>query len=80
MATTKDIQAMLDWCALYRPDWGAVIEAMAGQPNSEGFFDTLRLGFEAGRLFQHNNPTAPLYPNHDYSGDPNASSSASPPP
>jgi hypothetical protein len=59
----RNIQAVLDWCAQHRPDLGAVVEA---EKSNTAFVLLLEIGFEAGRQFQHTNPTEALYPTHSY--------------
>ena len=53
----KNLQAILDWCRMHRPDLVSTIEASR---NNDAFMLLLTIGFESGRKFQHDNPAMPL--------------------
>jgi hypothetical protein len=73
----KNLQAILDWCEVNRPDLRPVVWA---ERNNAGFILLMTVGFEAGRQFQHDNSTFPLNSPHLYLDDTAAVSSLTTPP
>jgi hypothetical protein len=59
----KNLQAIGDWIRKNRPD---LVQHLAMVEQTPGLLLLAQVGFEAGRQFQHDNPTMPLNEAHLY--------------
>ena len=59
----KNLQAIGDWVRKHRPDLAGYLPMAE---TNDAMLLLLTVGFEAGRQFQHDNPTMPLNEAHLY--------------
>ena len=68
MAQATNMQAILDWVAVNRPDLTGLFKQLLSakvqdtSPEAQRAVLLMAIGFEAGRQFQNDNPTTPLGP------------------